>query len=316
VRRCELAWPLTRTYHRRAVELRHLRYFEALAEELNFTRAADRVHIVQSALSRQIASLEQELGVVLFHRTSRGVELTHAGRALHERIGAILPTLDAALETTRLTASGDLGRLELGYIAAAMWSVLPSILKEHRRRHPKVLFRLHELPMAGEHLAPLLDGSLDAAVVRPIARFRTLAFLPLHREQFVAILPAEHHLAGRDAIDLSELAEERFVLMSPATYPEAHDLFRQACLDAGFTPAIRDQGDSPNALHMVACGFGVALAPASIATSGLPGIAVRPFTHPTPAVELAVAYRRANQSESLALFLQTASDVAAERAAA
>ena len=292
------------------MELRHLRYFQALAEELNFSRAADRVHVVQSALSKQIATLEQELGVRLFHRTSRGVELTQAGKELQERINRILPTLNEALDITRLTASGDLGRLEIGYIAAAMWTVLPPLLKAHRRRHPKILFRLHELPMAGERLDPLLDGSLDAAIVRPIARFRTLTFQPLVREQFVAVLPADHPLTAQDAIDLTALADERFVLMSQTAYPEAHELFQQACLDAGFTPKISDQGDSPNALYMVACGFGVALAPASIKASGLPGLAYRPLTQPTPELELALAYRTTNRSTTLAAFLQTAGEIA------
>jgi DNA-binding transcriptional LysR family regulator len=292
------------------MELRHLRYFQALAEELNFSRAADRMHIVQSALSRQIAALEQELGVRLFDRTSRGVQLTPAGRALKDRVESILPTLDEALDITRLTASGDIGRLEVGFIAAAMWSVLPAILTEHRRRYPHVLFRLHELPMAGEQLEPLLDGSLDVAFVRPIARFRTLKFQVLFREQFVAVLPETHPLAARETIDLAELAGERFVLMSRTAYPEAHERFEQACLAAGFSPRILDEGDSPNALYMVASGFGVALAPASAVQSGLPGIAFRPFAHPTPEVELAAAYRRNNRSQALQALLDTARDVA------
>ena len=292
------------------MELRHLRYFQALADELNFSRAADRVHIVQSALSKQIAGLEQELGVSLFRRTSRGVELTDAGRALKERIDGILPSLDAALDTTRLTASGELGRLQVGFIAAAMWGVLPAILLEHRRRHPKVVFGLHELPMAGEHLDPLLDGSLDVAFVRPIARFRTLAFETLAREQLVAVLPASHALARHDVVELAELADERFVLMPRTSYPEAHDLYEQACRDVGFTPTIMDQGDSPNALYMVAIGFGVALAPASIEAAGFPGVAVRPLARPTPDIELAITYRKQNRSEAVIALVETARDVA------
>jgi len=296
------------------VELRHLRYFQALAEELHFTRAADRMHVVQSALSRQIAALEQELGVRLFDRTSRGVRLTVAGRALKERVAAILPSLDQALDMTRLTASGEVGRVEIGFIAAAMWSVLPAILQEHRRRHPHVLFRLRELPMAGEQLESLLDGSLDVVFVRPFARFRTVAFLPLFREQLVAALPVGHRLAAGERIDLAELADERFILMSRTAYPDAHDLFSQACLSAGFSPTILDEGDSPNAMYLVAAGLGVALAPASAVRSGLPGIAFRPFKHPTPEVELAAAYRKGNPSTTLAALLQTAADVAARGA--
>jgi DNA-binding transcriptional LysR family regulator len=272
------------------VELRHLRYFEALADELHFGRAAERVHVVQSALSKQIAALEQELGVTLFDRTTRGVELTPAGNVLRERVAKILPDIDDALDVVRMTGSGETGRLEVGYIAAAMWSVLPRILSEHRRRHPKVLFRLRELPMAGEHLELLLDGSLDAAFIRPIARFRALTFQILLQEQFVAALPEGHPQAANERIDLADLADERFILMSKTRYPQAYDMFHQACRESGFTPTILDEGDSPNALYMVAAGFGVAVAPASAGRSGLPGVVFREFSHPTPQFELAIAY--------------------------
>jgi DNA-binding transcriptional LysR family regulator len=227
-----------------------------------------------------------------------------------------LPSLDDALYFTRLTASGELGRLEIGYIAAAMWSVLPRILNEHRKRYPHVSFRIHELVMGGEQLEPLLDGSLDVAFVRPIAVFRTVTFLPLFREQLVAVLPDRHPLASRETIDLSELADERFVLMSRTAYPDSHDLYEQACRDAGFIPTIVDEGDSPNAIYMVASGFGVALAPASARHSGLPGVVFTPLTTTTPELELAAAYRTGNRSNTLAALLQTASDVIGASAAA
>jgi DNA-binding transcriptional LysR family regulator len=191
-----------------------------------------------------------------------------------------------------------------------MWSVLPPILQEHRDRHPNVVFRLHELLMAGEHLDALTDGTLDAALVRPVGRFRNLAFEPLLREQFVAVLPEHHPLATRDVVALGELAEERFVLMPGAVYPEAHELYQRACVDAGFIPTILDQGDAPNALHMVRIGFGVALAPASVESLRLPGITIKPLKDPTPEVELAIAYREDNQSETLRTLLSTARDVA------
>ena len=274
------------------------------------------MHVAQSAMSRQVAALELELGVRLFDRTTRGVQLTEAGRALKERVEAILPTLDDALDVTRLTALGELGRLEIGYIAAAMWSVLPPVLEEHRRRFPLVSFRIHELVMGGEQLEPLLDGSLDAAFVRPIAVFRTVTFEPLCREQLVAVLPVRHRLAGRDTIDLSELAEERFVLMSRTAYPDSHDLYEHACRDAGFTPTVVDEGDSPNAMHMVSSGFGVGLAPASACRSGIPGVVFVPLSRPTPELELAVAYRTGNTSKLLAGLLQAARDVVGASAGA
>jgi len=163
--------------------------------------------------------------------------------------------------------------------------------------------------MAGEHLDALLDGSLDAAIVRPIARFRTLTFQPLLREQLVAVLPESHELAKDVEVDLADLAGERFVLMPKAAYPEAHDLYQEACRDAGFLPTILDHGDSPNALYMVAIGFGVALAPASVVASRVPGTVVRPLKDRTPEIELALAYRGKNHSETLAAFIRTATDV-------
>jgi LysR family transcriptional regulator, benzoate and cis,cis-muconate-responsive activator of ben and cat genes len=293
------------------VELRHLKYFHALAEELHFGRAAERVHIVQPALSRQIAALEQELGLMLFDRTTRGVELTPAGKALHEKVTAILPAIDDAIDVARMTATGDTGRLEIGYIAAAMWSVLPPILQEHRRRFPNVLFRVSELPMAGEHLAPLLDGSLDVAFIRPVAPLRALVFREVIREELVAVLPENHRYAASEAVDLADLADERFMLGSRTLYPGANDQFVQACTAAGFTPLTMDEGDSPNALYLVAAGSAFALAPASTQHSGLPGVVFKPFTHPTPEVVLAVAYRRDDQSQSLAAFLETVDTVVA-----
>ena len=157
----------------------------------------------------------------------------------------------------------------------------------------------------GERLEALLDGSLTVAFIRPVARFRALAFETILREQLVAVLPHDHRLAAAEKVDLAELADERFVLMSKSRYPGAYDVFEQACHSAGFNPLILDEGDSPNAMYIVAAGLGVALAPASAQGSGLPGVVFKPFAHPTPEVELAVAYRKDNRSKSLIAFLET-----------
>src|SRR3954470_12743795 len=127
------------------MELRHLRYFAAVAEELHFGRAAQRLHIVQPALSKQIASLETEIGVLLFHRTKRRVTITDAGSVLYEEVRVILQRVERAVEAAQMTAAGQVGSLDLGFIGPAMWSVLPKLLTEHHRRLPDVRFRLSEL---------------------------------------------------------------------------------------------------------------------------------------------------------------------------
>ena len=147
------------------MELRHLRYFVAVAEELHFGRAAQRLHIVQPALSKQIASLEAELGIQLFNRTKRRVTITDAGRALYEEVRVILQRIDRAVETAQMTAAGQVGSLDIGFIGPAMWSVLPKLLAEHHKRVPDVRFRLAELSSAAQ-LASLRDGALDAGFVR------------------------------------------------------------------------------------------------------------------------------------------------------
>jgi DNA-binding transcriptional LysR family regulator len=292
------------------VELRHLRYFQALAEELHFGRAAERVHVVQPHLSRQIAALEEELGVQLFARTTRGVTLTPAGEVLRQQVDGILPSIDDAVELTRIASSGAAGSLEIGYIAAAMWNVLPPVLREHRRRFPDVLFHLHELPVAGEEVGGLLDGTLDVAFIRPVARFRALELRTVSREPFVAVLPEDHPRAGQEVVDLADLAGDRFILMSRKRNPDAYDLFQEACAAAGFSPTILDQGDTPNVLYLVGIGLGVALAPAAIRRCVIPGVVFRPLSGPLPEIEMVAAYRKGDRSTSLKDFLETVASVA------
>jgi DNA-binding transcriptional LysR family regulator len=293
------------------MELRHLRYFQALAEELHFGRAADRVHVVRPYFSRQIAALEAELGAQLFTRTTRGVALTPAGEALRERAERILPAIGEAIEATRATALGGLGRLELGYISVAMLSIIPPILAEHRRRHPDVLFRMRELPVAGEDLSGLLDGTLDAAFVSPVTQLRGLEYRTVLREPYMAVLPADHPQASKPEVDLADLADERFVLMPREQNPVSYELFDELCRAAGFNPNIHDEGDTPNVLHLVGLGFGVSISPASGERGNYPGVVFRPFSHPNRPVELVIAFRKSDRSSMLAAFLSTVDDVVA-----
>jgi DNA-binding transcriptional LysR family regulator len=287
------------------MELRHLRFFHALSEELHFGRAAGRVRVGQPYFSRQIAALEDELGFALFVRTSRGVALTPAGQVLRQRVGRVLGSIDDAVDLARSASQGGGGVLEIGYIAAAMWTVLPPLLREHRERFPGVHFHLHEMLVAGEELSALLRGTIDVAFIRPVSGFRALEFRTISREPFVAVLPEDHPRAADDIVDLADLAAERFILMSRERSPDAYDLYHQLCAAAGFRPMILDHGETPNALHLVGVGLGVAIAPASVRNTNLPGTVIRPLAGPMPDIETVVAYRKGDRSTTLRDFLET-----------
>jgi DNA-binding transcriptional LysR family regulator len=290
------------------MELRHFRYFVAVAEELHFGRAAERLHIVQPALSRQIIALERELGVELFDRT-RGVTLTPAGEAFLAEARNVLRHADQATEIARATASGSVGSLEIGCIASAMWHVLPAALAEHRNRHPDLRFHLHH-ETSPVQLERLKKGELHIGFVRPLARDEDLVFETIMREQFVVGLPESHPLAAQEVIDLADLRDETFITLPRANAPMLHDQHIATCLSYGFTPKITDESNSPTALSMVASGMAVTLITESFLRVHWAGIAVRPLNKPTPEVEMAVAYRADNRSPALMAFLETTREVA------
>lgn len=285
------------------MELRHLRYFVALAEELHFGRAAQRLHIVQPALSKQIIALERELGIELFDR-SQGVKLTSAGEAFYEEARLVLERAESAVERAKATARGELGSLDVGFVGPAMWSVLPQVLREHRRARPRLRFRLHELGSL-EQMERLRDGSLDVGFLRPLVLDDVLAFEPVWRERYVIVLSDEHPLASRETIDLADLGAETFVVLPRRNAPVVNDHLVSMCLSHGFSPATIEEGNSPSALHMVAMGFAVALTGESVQDSGLKGVVYRPLTRATPEIDLAACYRRGDRSATLSAFLET-----------
>jgi DNA-binding transcriptional LysR family regulator len=295
------------------VELRHLRYFVALADELHFGRAAQRLHIVQPALSKQIAALERELGVRLFDRTNRAVTITAAGSVFYDEVRTILHRIEKAADAARQTADGELGGLEIGFSEAAMWSILPATLVEHRRRFPQVRFHMWQGSSAHQ-VERLLDGSLDIAFVRMPLHESSLIFEPVRREPFVVTLPEDHRLAGAASVDLAELADEPFVLVARRAEPGYFDQTIALCRSYGFSPRIVEEGNAPNAIcAMVASGLGITLSPQSIANVPWRGIrfvplAAAPATA-APQVELAYARRRETPSPALAAFLATVADV-------
>jgi DNA-binding transcriptional LysR family regulator len=275
------------------VELRHLRYFVAVAEERHFGRAAERLHIAQPPLSQQIRRFEAELGEPLFYRTTRSVELAPAGEALLERAPAILAAFDAAVEDARRAALGEYGRLAIGFTGSSTYAMLPSLAAAMRDELPGVVLDLQGELLTPAQVARLLDGTLDLGLLRPPVHERELATEVLHSEPLLAVLPETHPLADAEAVPLERLEGEPFV-----TYPShfrsvVHDAVEDACEAHGFQPvAAHEVAETATLVSFVAAGLGVSLVPASVRNMTVEGAVYRPLLDDATRVELAAAWRR------------------------
>jgi DNA-binding transcriptional LysR family regulator len=285
------------------VELRHLRYFVAVAEELHFRRAAERLHVSQPPLSQQIRQLEAELGVTLFERNRRRVELTAAGVALLGEARQILAAVEHAGDLTRRVARGEAGALAIGFVGSAMYGRLPDVVREFHAARPSVRLRLRELP-TGESLEALADGRIDVAVVRPAQVDSELEIDVVQREDVVAALPEGHRLAASGTVDLAQLGGEAFVLLARREAPGLHGSLAAAMDRDHVAPAeVQEVSELRTVLGLVSAGVGVSLVPASVAAAERSGVVFRPLTGPAPTVELALAWRRGDASPVVAAFL-------------
>ncbi len=284
------------------MELLHLRDFVAVAEELHFRRAAERLHVSQPPLSQQIRALERELGVELFSRNRRRVELTAPGRALLGRAREILAAVDDAVETTRRVARGEAGELAVGFVGSAMYGALPDVLREFRAMRPGVALRLRELP-TGAALDALAEGRIDVGVVRPAQVDAGIALDVVAREAVVVALPEAHRLAGRRRLALRDLAGEDFVLLARREAPGL-----RAAIDAlGAEPhEVQEVAEVRTVLGLVAAGVGVSLVPEAVAGAERAGVRFLPLAGRAPTVDLALAWREDDGSPALAAFRELA----------
>ena len=283
------------------MELRHLRYFVAVAEERHFGRAAARLHIAQPPLSQQIRRFEAELGEPLLYRTTRSVELAPAGEVLLERAREILAAVDSAIDDARRAARGEYGRLAIGFTGSSTYAMLPALAVAMREELPGVALDLQGELLTPAQVARLLDGRLDLGLLRPPVHERDLCTEVLHSEPLVAVLPESHPLAKADAIALERLEGERFV-----TYPShfrsvVHDAVEDACAAHGFEPvAAHEVAETATLVSFVAAGLGVSLVPASVANMTVQGAIYRPLADDATRVELAAAWRRDDDRPVLA----------------
>jgi len=280
------------------MELRHLRYFAAVAETLNFGRAAARLAISQPPLSRQIQSLEHELGTPLFTRTTRGVRLTAAGRALIPEARRLLREAAALVEGARHLAEGGVGSLRIGFISTASYNVLPRVLPEFHRRRPGIQLALQETTSDAQ-IALLRDYELDVGVLVPPVVDAGFRYLPLMQEPLLAALPARRRWPRR--VPLASLADETFVLFPRQAGVGLYDLIVGFCRSAGFTPRIGQEAvQMPTIVSLVAAGMGVALVPASLRHMRRTGVVYRALAETSPLMEMGLAWREGEEEPAVA----------------
>lgn len=246
------------------MELRHLRYFLAVAKELHFSRAAERLGIKQPPLTRQIKNLEAELGVVLFDRTSRRVRLTPSGRYLKDAAAKVIEQADRIRNTIGLIQEGTAGLVRIGYVGSAMHSVLPALLRDLQERYPEIYPEFVELDNDGQVRA-LKSGEIDVGFVRTPISAEGLTMHLVLEETFSLVLPAGHRLATGAGIRLEALAREPFLGFCRDCAPGMADQILQICNDAGFSPRIVHETTQLNALlRLVESGLGYSIVPSSV----------------------------------------------------
>lgn len=267
------------------MELRHLRYFVAVAEELHFGRAAERLFIVQPALSKQIASLEKELGVALFLRTKRHVEMTSAGASLLEDARQVLAQAEGAKLRAQLASRGEVGLLKIGFVAPVLYELMPQMLRAYRAQFPDVRLSLHEVH-SREVVNGLLSRDLHIGFSRlPLGAGDGLRVLPLVEESVLVAMPKHHPFAAKESVTLAELADEDLILITRGEEPELYDSYVTACAAAGFSPRVAHEVDRTHvAVGLVAGGLGMCFVPESAKVTAHPGVAYRRLTDPSPRI--------------------------------
>jgi len=286
------------------MEIRQLRSFLSVADSLHFRRAAQLLHLSQPALSMQIKSLEQEMGVQLLERNRRETSLTFAGAIFREDVRKLLSRVERAAEHAQQTAKGTVGLVRVGFIStAAAAHILPTLISRFRKGHPQIELSLQNL-LTSDQVSMLNDGSLDVGFFRlPITAQDQLETIPIYKEALVLLLPESDPLARKRSLQLSDLKHSSFVVYSRDHAPGYHDFILRILNDAGFNPIIsQEAGEMYTMVSLVSAGLGVALAPESTRNYRLPGIVVRRVPG-LPFAEVALGYREKTLTPACKLFV-------------
>jgi DNA-binding transcriptional LysR family regulator len=286
------------------MELRHLRYFIAVAEHLHFGHAAEALVTAQPSLSRQILQLEDELGVKLFERSKRRVALTGAGEIFLDDARRVIQAVEASVRHVRESTDGTRGQLRIAFVSGAMMMRLPAVLREYRHRYPNVEVVPYAMPYP-EHNAAIRDGKIDIAWSIAIPD-PDIASQLVRQDAFLVVLPDHHALAERDVIDLKDLRGESLVVIARTISPVLYDDAMERCLASGFRPAqIHEAYEEESVLGLVAGGFGIALVPLAWSRIGVPGIAFR-RTSDDHALAESLIWHRDRTTAMVRAFIETA----------
>ena len=284
-------------------DLRLLRYFVAVAEELHFRRAAERLHVAQPGLSQQIKVLERRIGVRLLERTSRQVRLTAAGGLLLAESRRLLAETERALDRVRRTGRGEIGRLTVAAIGSATYDVVPRLLRAHRERYPDVEVVLREMSTPAQVHA-LRAGEIDVGLLRLPADTADLATHTVREDRMALMLPEVHPLARKARIPLRALAREPLIIFPAAPRPSWADTVIAACRDAGFEPIVAQEAmESATVVSFVAAGIGIAVVPEGLRVLARAGVVFRLVAPPAPVTRLAAVYRTGAPPPTVESFL-------------
>ena len=292
------------------MDLRHLRYFVTVAEELHFTRAAERLGIRQPPLSVQIKQLERQIGAPLFRRLSRGVELTAAGESFLIDTRNILSQLDEAVATAESMARGQTGRLRVGFGGATyLPELIPAGIMRYRTLYPYVLLS-PEQSNTPSLVQSLRDGRVDIAFIRPpVEDSEGLVLNVFFEEDMVVVLPVGHALGRDKSVSLADLSRETFILFPREVGPGLHGTIVTACMEAGFSPQIgQNASQIVSIVPMIAAGFGVSLVPRSVTSLSIKGVTYHAIKGPTLKAPISLARRAGDRSVALDHFIKVLLD--------
>lgn len=285
------------------MEFRHLRCFVALAEELHFGRAAQRLAITQPPLSLNIQQLEASVGARLFERNSRGVSLTAAGDAFLPKATALLEQAAQAAREAREVGQGLAGQLQIGFAGTVLYRGLPQVLRDFGAAHPKLRLALRELS-SSEQLVELVHDRLDLGFVHTTRVPTGFSQILVSSQPFVACLPSTHPLAGEVVLPLARLQGGAFAVVMRAVSPDYHDRILAACADAGFEPALAfELRHWLSVVSVIAQGLGVGLVPAALQQAGLPGVVFVPLAQSLLPYDTHCLWRNGRDQSALGAFL-------------
>lgn len=291
------------------MELRHFRYFVAVAEELHFSQAANRLGMAQPPLSQQIHQFENELGVQLFDRTKHKVELTAAGNVLLKDIYKILNDIEKACDSAQRASRGEIGNLILAFTETAIFDILPNLMQCYRTKYPFVDISVLQLKTS-DQVPALLKDEINIGIICGPVKNPDLEFEVIRQEPFVVALPANHPLALKTTlIEIQELSSESFIMTPRKSGQIYYDIIINICHYAGFSPnIIQEVHELPTALSLVAAGIGIALVPYSIQNFHINGIVYRQLKNSISVLKTALVWRKDKSSSIVHNFLSLAKE--------